>query len=56
VLPIEKDEFFDRTASTACPNLNDAGECMIYDHRRSSAAPSAFPFATATNTSATYAS
>jgi Fe-S-cluster containining protein len=29
----EKEKFFDRTASTACPNLNDAGECMIYEHR-----------------------
>jgi len=31
--PIEKEEFFDRTASTPCPNLDDAGLCMIYDHR-----------------------
>ena len=31
--PIEKDEFFSRTASIACPNLNQTGECMIYDHR-----------------------
>ena len=31
--PVEKDEFFSRTASVACPNLNDSGECMIYDHR-----------------------
>jgi len=31
--PIEKQSFFDRTASTPCPNLNDAGECMIYEHR-----------------------
>jgi Fe-S-cluster containining protein len=31
--PVEKDEFFERTASTACPNLSDAGECMIYEHR-----------------------
>ena len=31
--PTEKDAFFERTASTACPNLNDAGECMIYEHR-----------------------
>jgi Fe-S-cluster containining protein len=29
----EKEEFFDRTASTPCPNLNDAGECMVYEHR-----------------------
>ena len=31
--PIEKEAFFERTASTPCPNLNDAGECMIYDSR-----------------------
>ena len=31
--PAEKDEFFDRTASVACPALSDAGECMIYDSR-----------------------
>jgi Fe-S-cluster containining protein len=31
--PVEKDAFFDRTASTPCPNLNEAGECMIYEHR-----------------------
>ena len=30
---IEKEEFFDRTASTPCPNLNESGECMIYDSR-----------------------
>jgi Fe-S-cluster containining protein len=29
----EREEFFERTASTPCPNLNDAGECMLYDHR-----------------------
>ena len=29
----EKDGFFDRTASTACPNLNAAGECMVYEYR-----------------------
>lgn len=29
----EKEEFFDRTASMPCPNLNDAGECMVYEHR-----------------------
>jgi Fe-S-cluster containining protein len=28
-----KEEFFDRTASTPCPNLDDSGACMIYDHR-----------------------
>ena len=31
--PPEKDEFFNRTASVACPNLNESGECMIYEHR-----------------------
>lgn len=31
--PVEKEAFFDRTASVACPNLSDAGECMIYDSR-----------------------
>ena len=29
----EKEAFFDRTAATPCPNLNDGGECMIYQHR-----------------------
>jgi Fe-S-cluster containining protein len=31
--PVEKEEFFDRTAAVACPNLSDKGECMIYDSR-----------------------
>jgi len=31
--PQEKDEFFNRTASVACPNLNESGECMVYEHR-----------------------
>ena len=31
--PIEKEEFFDRTASMPCPNLNQSGECMIYESR-----------------------
>ena len=31
--PIEKEKFFERTASVACPNLSDAGECMIYESR-----------------------
>jgi Fe-S-cluster containining protein len=31
--PAEKDEFFHRTASVACPNLDDSGMCMIYEHR-----------------------
>ena len=31
--PIEKEKFFDRTASVACPALSEAGECMIYESR-----------------------
>lgn len=31
--PLEKEEFFHRTASTACPNLSDSGQCMVYEHR-----------------------
>ncbi len=31
--PIEKEEFFDRTASTPCPNLGEGGHCMIYEDR-----------------------
>ena len=31
--PEEKEAFFDRTAATPCPNLSDAGECMIYESR-----------------------
>ena len=31
--PIEKETFFDRTASTPCPNLDDSGACMIYESR-----------------------
>jgi Fe-S-cluster containining protein len=31
--PEAKEKFFDRTASTPCPNLNGSGECMIYEHR-----------------------
>lgn len=31
--PEEKKAFFDRTAATPCPNLSDAGECLIYDSR-----------------------
>ncbi|HEX8152771.1 MAG TPA: YkgJ family cysteine cluster protein, partial [Thermoanaerobaculia bacterium] len=31
--PIEKEEFFDRTASTPCPNLDEQGACMIYEDR-----------------------
>jgi Fe-S-cluster containining protein len=31
--PIEKEKFFDRTAETPCPNLDDRGDCMLYEHR-----------------------
>ena len=31
--PLEKEAFFDRTAQTPCPNLNDRGECVLYEHR-----------------------
>jgi Fe-S-cluster containining protein len=31
--PEEKNAFFERTASVACPNLSEAGECMIYESR-----------------------
>jgi Fe-S-cluster containining protein len=31
--PEEKEAFFDRTQSTACPNLDEAGLCMMYEHR-----------------------
>jgi Fe-S-cluster containining protein len=30
---IEKEEFFDRTQATPCPNLDEAGRCMMYEHR-----------------------
>lgn len=29
----EKDEFFNSTGSIACPNLDGAGRCMVYEHR-----------------------
>jgi Fe-S-cluster containining protein len=29
----EKEAFFDRTQSTPCPNLDDAGLCRMYEHR-----------------------
>jgi Fe-S-cluster containining protein len=29
----EKNAFFERTASTPCPNLNERGECVMYEHR-----------------------
>jgi Fe-S-cluster containining protein len=31
--PEEKESFFERTASTPCPNLNGRGECLMYEHR-----------------------
>ncbi|HEX7677443.1 MAG TPA: YkgJ family cysteine cluster protein [Thermoanaerobaculia bacterium] len=31
--PAEKESFFARTESTPCPNLNERGECLIYEHR-----------------------
>lgn len=29
----EKEAYFDRTQSTPCPNLDDKGLCMMYEHR-----------------------
>jgi len=31
--PPEKEAFFERTASTPCPNLDERGECTMYEHR-----------------------
>jgi Fe-S-cluster containining protein len=31
--PAEKESFFDRTSTTPCPNLNERGECLMYEHR-----------------------
>lgn len=31
--PAEKEDFFERTQSTPCPNLDDGGACMIYEQR-----------------------
>lgn len=31
--PREKGEFFERTAATPCPNLNQRGECLLYQYR-----------------------
>jgi Fe-S-cluster containining protein len=31
--PDEKEAFFERTKATACPNLDDAGRCEMYEHR-----------------------
>lgn len=30
---IEKEAFFDRTQATPCPNLDEAGRCVMYEHR-----------------------
>jgi Fe-S-cluster containining protein len=31
--PEEKEAFFERTAATPCPNLDDRGACMMYESR-----------------------
>jgi Fe-S-cluster containining protein len=31
--PAEKEAFFERTESVACPNLDAQGACMMYEHR-----------------------
>ena len=31
--PEEKEAFFERTQSTPCPNLDENGLCMMYEHR-----------------------
>jgi Fe-S-cluster containining protein len=31
--PDIKEAFFERTAATPCPNLNERGECLMYEHR-----------------------
>jgi Fe-S-cluster containining protein len=31
--PAEKEAFFERTEKTPCPNLDDHGACMMYEHR-----------------------
>lgn len=31
--PIEKEDFFERTSTTRCPNLSDEGRCLVYEHR-----------------------
>lgn len=33
VSPEEKEAYFDRTQSTPCPNLDENGLCMMYEHR-----------------------
>lgn len=31
--PEEKEAFFDRTQATPCPNLDESGACVMYEHR-----------------------
>lgn len=31
--PEEKEAFFDRTQATPCPNLDEKGLCLMYEHR-----------------------
>ncbi len=31
--PEDKEAFFERTKSVGCPNLDDRGACMMYEHR-----------------------
>jgi Fe-S-cluster containining protein len=31
--PEEKERFFERTQATPCPNLDDSGRCVMYEHR-----------------------
>jgi Fe-S-cluster containining protein len=31
--PDEKEAFFEKTAATPCPNLGEAGDCLVYEHR-----------------------
>lgn len=31
--PDVKEAFFDRTQATPCPNLDETGRCMMYEHR-----------------------
>ena len=31
--PAEKESFFERTQATACPNLDETGRCVMYEHR-----------------------
>ena len=31
--PVEKESFFERTQATPCPNLDETGRCVMYEHR-----------------------